>query len=104
MWRIPVYAVVGSAVWLAVLESGIHATVAAVVLGLLTPVQLPSAPNHSVAERLESALHPWTSFLLIPLFAFANAGLRIDSAMLADSVESLVALGIVLGLRGSSRP
>jgi Na+:H+ antiporter, NhaA family len=97
--RIYTFAALGLGIWLAVLESGIHPTVAGVALGLLAPTTMGDASSNPwVAERLESALHPWTSILIIPIFALANAGLRIDSTMLKEAVDSPVAVGIVLGL------
>ncbi|HYO61051.1 MAG TPA: Na+/H+ antiporter NhaA [Actinomycetota bacterium] len=125
---VPLYAVVGAGLWLATFESGVHATIAGVVLGLLTPARptdpggfgdivdeaakLPAEPDAeslrvlrlqsnevvSVAERLEHLLHPWTSFVVIPLFALANAGLRIDPSTLGSALTSRVSIGIVLGL------
>jgi Na+:H+ antiporter, NhaA family len=120
------YALVGVGVWLAVLESGVHATIAGVILGLLAPAR-PVAPrgvvaewaahlsddpsaadlkvmerlasaSTSVAERLEHQLHPWTSFVVIPIFALANAGLEIDPGSLASDLSSPVALGVMAGL------
>jgi NhaA family Na+:H+ antiporter len=123
-----VYAVVGIAVWLATFESGVHATIAGAALGLLAParptdprgfrdvfeeasamsaepdaeslraVQLQSNEVVSVAERLENLLHPWTSYLVIPLFALANAGLVLSLSEIADALSSKVAIGIVGGL------
>jgi Na+:H+ antiporter, NhaA family len=97
--RIYVFAVLGLGVWLAVLESGIHPTIAGVALGLLAPTAMAGASSNPwVAERLESVLHPWTSFVIIPIFALANAGLRIDATTLSQAINSRTALGIVLGL------
>jgi len=120
------YVLAGVGVWFAVLESGIHATLAGVLLGLLAPAR-PDAPegtaqewaehltedpspdnlrtmttlaksSSSVAERLEHDLHPWTSFLIVPLFALANAGVTLDRSAVADAAGSAVTLGIVAGL------
>ncbi|MGH2500587.1 MAG: Na+/H+ antiporter NhaA, partial [Candidatus Limnocylindria bacterium] len=82
------------AAWLATLASGVHATIAGVALGLLTPAG-PS-PEPSAAERLERALHPWTSYVVVPLFALANAGVSVAAGTAA--LASPIALGIVLGL------
>jgi NhaA family Na+:H+ antiporter len=127
LW-VPVYVVIGTVVWLAIFESGVHATIAGVALGLLTPARptdpggfpdvlehaanLSSEPDAqslravafqaaevvSVAERLEHLLHPWTSYLIIPLFALANAGIAVSGETLGDAIASPVALGIILGL------
>ena len=97
---LPVYVLVGSAVWFATHESGVHATIAGVALGLLTPAR-PLAPNQvPVAERLENALHPWTSFMIVPLFALANAGVPVSAGALGDALTSAVGGGIILGLVG----
>ena len=98
---VPVYVVVGIAVWLATLESGIHATIAGAALGLLTPAR-PSDPRGSeavsVAESLEHLLHPWTSYVVIPLFALANAGIVLSVDAILGAFSSSVATGIVGGL------
>lgn len=128
VWWTPIYVVVGAALWLSLHESGVHATLAGVILGLIAPA-LPADPegvgdaiaevDHladdpapevirrttiqaqelvSVAERLEHLLHPWSSFAIIPLFALANAGVRLSLENLSGAASSPVVLGIVLGL------
>ncbi|HUG56404.1 MAG TPA: Na+/H+ antiporter NhaA [Candidatus Limnocylindrales bacterium] len=82
-------------VWVATHESGVHATLAGVALGLATPATPGRQP--SPAERLEEALHPWTSFVVVPLFAVANAGVPLGGDVL-DALRSPIGLGIVLGL------
>ncbi|MGH2449713.1 MAG: Na+/H+ antiporter NhaA [Candidatus Limnocylindria bacterium] len=82
-------------VWTATHESGVHATIAGVALGLATPAT--PGPEPSPAERLEEALHPWTSFVVVPLFAIANAGVPLGGDIV-DGLRSPVGLGIVLGL------
>jgi Na+:H+ antiporter, NhaA family len=128
VWWTPIYAIVGAAVWFATLESGVHATIAGVVLGLMTPARpydpsgaadaireaehliadpSPGAVRRmmiqaqevvSVAERLEHVLHPYSSFLIIPVFALANAGVQMDVETLGDAVSSPITVGVVLGL------
>ena len=126
VWAIPVYAVVGMFIWYATLESGVHATIAGVALGLLTPARpllserdaqsivdsLPDDANvaevrHAnflvkesvpLTERLENALHPFTAFLIIPIFALANAGIELSGDKISDAASSNVTLGIMLGL------
>jgi NhaA family Na+:H+ antiporter len=98
VWSLPVYLALGSAVWFATHESGVHATIAGVALGLLTPARPRRSGEEPVTERLESALHPWTSFAAVPLFALANAGVAISAGALRDAVTSAVGGGIVLGL------
>ncbi|MGQ0433764.1 MAG: Na+/H+ antiporter NhaA [Microthrixaceae bacterium] len=125
---LPIYVVIGTAVWLATFESGIHATIAGVALGLMAPARalLPevdadriadslSADDHvtaaevrdisfrlresiPVTERLQDLLHPWTSYVIVPVFALANAGVAMSGESLGDAVSSPVALGVVAGL------
>ena len=94
--RVLAYVPIGLFVWVATHESGVHATVAGVALGLLTPAR-PIAGRH-VLEQLERRLHPVTSFAVVPLFALANAGVALNAGTLADAAESRVAWAIALGL------
>lgn len=87
------YLLVGAALWLLVLKSGVHATLAGVVLAFALPYNGPS----SVAARLEKSLHGWVSFFILPVFAFANAGVDLSGLHLSDLVEP-VTLGVILGL------
>lgn len=134
--RVSIYVVVGAGIWLAFLKSGVHPTVAGVLLGFLTPASAwvgtpgirdvltdvlkrlvkdsgESTPKHrhqalgqlaataregtSPLERLEVGLHPWVAFLIMPLFALANAGVGIEIASLGSPVALAVAAGLVLG-------
>jgi NhaA family Na+:H+ antiporter len=132
---IPLYVLVGAAAWLATYESGVHATIAGVVLGLMTPVRprrdpskepvgsLDADPDRledgesegfaphevrawrlrtqervAVGEYLEHVLHPWTSFVVIPIFALANAGVALTGDDVSNALSSPVTLGIVAGL------
>jgi NhaA family Na+:H+ antiporter len=133
---IGIYVVIGAGIWLAFLMSGVHPTVAGVLLGLLTPgsawvgearlsdvvryarermlnprewtdapdrpyilAQLGTAARESASplERLETMLHPWVAFAIMPLFALANAGVVIDPAAASHSVALAVGAGLVLG-------
>ena len=133
---VPVYAVLGVGIWYCFLLSGVHPTVAGVLLGLLTPASpllqgdlvrkllsdaqyrlMQEAPNLSAAdrrelaqelvqgaqesvsplERLEHALHGWVSFAIMPVFAFANAGVAVALADTAQPITYSVAAGLVLG-------
>jgi NhaA family Na+:H+ antiporter len=128
IWYAPLYLVVGVVVWYCTLESGIHATIAGVALGLLTPArplmhqieadaiaarlstdpQVTAEEVHEiefelrasvpVAERLELGLLPWTSYVVIPVFALANAGIPLSGEAIGDAFTSRVTLGVVLGL------
>ena len=100
------YVVVGVLLWYGLYRSGVHATLAGVILGLLTPNQPKINSNlHdeedgsiSVIEWLEAKLHPWSSFVIIPIFAFANTGVVITSSSLESALNSPVAWGIFAGL------
>lgn len=128
IWWVPVYVVMGTGIWLATLISGVHATIAGVVLGLVTPAHPldPAALDRTpfpkrggsgwlkpetaratklrveeavpVAERLAHALHPWTSYIVIPLFALSNAGVTFGATGLRDILASNVTRGVILGL------
>ena len=132
------YIVAAGVLWLAVYSSGVHATIAGVILGLLTPAS-PFHPPERVTDpmdaelesvralppdgradeneqsslmevarlayesispltRLEAALHPWSAFVVLPLFALTNAGVTLSAQTLRDSLGNPVALGVVLGL------
>jgi NhaA family Na+:H+ antiporter len=86
-------------IWFAVLESGIHATIAGVALGLMTPAH--PVRGKPVLEELERGLHPLSAYLVVPLFALANAGVDLRGGVLGDAAgERLtwaVALGLVIG-------
>ena len=100
------YVVVGALLWYGLYRSGVHATLAGVILGLLTPNQPKVNPDlHdevdgsvSVIEWLEAKLHTWSSFVIIPIFAFANTGVVITSSSLESALNSPVAWGIFAGL------
>lgn len=131
------YVILGVATWIATHESGVHATIAGVALGFLTPsrpFQRPRAVSeeaHRVAEqtvddpsppdsdahhwlwlaslsreavsplaRLEHLLHPWTSYVVIPVFALANAGVVLSGSSIGAAGTSSVALGVLVGLVG----
>ncbi len=98
--RLAPYLVGFALLWLLVLISGVHATIAGVVTALLIPVtKSPGAPDsaESPLHRLEHALHPYVAYAIVPLFGFANAGVSLAGMSLASLLEPLV-LGITLGL------
>ena len=130
-----IYVPLGVGIWFGFHESGVHATIAGVVLGLLTGVRpwvsqklltqfvhqlggflqgnswhdthqrqallhsVETAVRKSISpmERLEAALHPWVSFVIMPLFAFANAGVPIEAGAFTDSVAIAVVVGLCVG-------
>jgi Na+/H+ antiporter NhaA len=96
----PLSVLTGVALWLALFESGIDPVVSGLLIGLLTNAYerrpegpAPISPN----DRIQHRLHPWTSYLVVPVFALANAGLHIDGQLLAGAATSPVTWGIVLG-------
>jgi NhaA family Na+:H+ antiporter len=94
------YVLLGLALWIAVLKSGVHATIAGVLLAFTIPASSgPDGRNAppSLLQRLEHALEPWTAFAIMPIFALANAGVQV-SGDLVSAVLDPVALGVVLGL------
>lgn len=119
-----VFVTLGAAIWFALHEGGVHPTLAGVAMGLLAPVtpriapelvdvdelnDLSSAENArhtselarasvSTVEWLEHTLHPWTSYLIVPLFAFANAGIEVSTSSLRAAWGSAITWGIVAGL------
>ncbi len=125
-WREPAAVIVGIGVWLAMFESGIDPVIAGLAIGLVTSAYPPARgdleratelmrsfreqPTPELAylaqrgltsaispnERLQYRLHPWTSFVVVPLFALANAGIHVDAHVLSGAVESPVTIGIVL--------
>jgi Na+/H+ antiporter NhaA len=126
-WRRQAAVLVGVALWVALFESGIDPVVAGLAVGLVTTAyppergdlervteqarsfreqptpELARSAQRSVAsaisanERLQYALHPWTSYAIVPVFALANAGVHIDGGLLSDAVGSPITLGIVFG-------
>ena len=95
--RIAAYMLVGALLWLAVLKSGVHATLAGVVIAMFIPARDPGDPAHPPLTRLEHSLHPWVAFGILPVFAFTNAGVDLAGLAPRDLLEP-IPLGIVLGL------
>ncbi len=89
------YLLVGFVLWAAMAKSGVHATIAGVLLGMFVP---SDATEGSPLGRLEHALHPWVAYVVMPLFAFANAGVTISAGKVGAVLVSPIALGIVVGL------
>ncbi len=92
------YIVIGIFLWACVLKSGVHATLAGVILALFIPMR-GKRKNSKVtpAKLLEQALQPWVTYFILPIFAFANAGVSLTQLSLQDVVQPIT-LGIILGL------
>lgn len=95
--RLLPYVLLGVLLWTAMLLSGIHATLAGVVLAMMIPIDNAGEGRHSLLHGMERALSPWVAFLALPIFGFANAGVSIDAAG-QMSLLSPLGLGIVGGL------
>ena len=95
--RLAPYVVLGIVLWVLVLKSGVHATLAGVVAALAIPMVKRDATDHTMLEDIEHGLHRWVAFGILPLFAFANAGVSFIGIGLASFVEP-VKLGISMGL------
>jgi NhaA family Na+:H+ antiporter len=93
--RTGIYILVGLVLWTAVLKSGVHATIAGVIIGFFIP--LKEVNGVSPAKSLEHVLSPWVSWLILPLFAFANAGVSL-TGVTPTSLASMLPLGIIAGL------
>lgn len=96
--RIAPYVIIGIIMWVAVLKSGVHATLAGVLLAFTIPMRTKDEGAHpSPLKHLEHELHLWVAFLVLPIFAFSNAGVSLGELSLSDVVAPLP-LGIALGL------
>ncbi|MGX9416017.1 Na+/H+ antiporter NhaA [Vibrio sp. RC27] len=95
--RLAAYLVVGSILWIAVLKSGVHATLAGVVIGFAIPLKGKTEDAPSPLKSLEHALHPYVTYAILPLFALANAGLSLEGVSI-ESLSSAVPIGVALGL------
>jgi Na+:H+ antiporter, NhaA family len=91
------YVLLGILLWLCFYYSGIHTTLAGIIVGLAIPMRGSSFTSYSPINRSIQVLHPWVSFMILPLFAFTNAGVDIKGFSLATAFEPLP-LGIALGL------
>jgi Na+:H+ antiporter, NhaA family len=90
------YVLVGVALWYCTYKSGVHATIAGVMLGLLTPAK--PVGGREVLRTLEHRLHPISAFLIVPVFALANAGVELRDGRLGDALSSRLALAVIAGL------
>lgn len=95
MW---VFILGGIILWLLTLESGVHPSIAGAILGLIAPIASKKKPGRQVAERAEKAMIPFTTLIIVPLFAFANTGIALNVAEF--NIDTAVSLGggIIAGL------
>lgn len=93
--RLSFYLIVGAVLWVAVLKSGVHATLAGVIVGFMIPYK--GKRYSSPLKHLEHKLHGWSVYFILPIFAFANAGVSL-SGLTLESLTSAVPLGVMLGL------
>jgi NhaA family Na+:H+ antiporter len=93
--RLAPYMLTALFIWLCVLKSGVHATLAGVVVAAFIP--LKAGDDHSPARHLEHTLHPWVAFAVLPIFAFANAGVSFHG-MSVEKLTNGVSMGIIFGL------
>lgn len=96
------YIIIGSIAWGGFLYSGVHATIAGVILGLLTPFSFTDKKNafytYSPIDNLIHLLHPWISYGIMPVFALANAGISLTGMKLPEIAASEISIGVILGL------
>lgn len=94
---LPIYVLLGALLWYAMLRSGVHSTVAGMITGLLVPMRAHGRNSPSPLNRAMARLHPFVSFGILPVFAFANAGIALHG-MAMPQLLSPVPLGVALGL------
>jgi len=95
--RIAPYILIAVFMWVCVLKSGIHATIAGVLIALVIPIGKREMDNVSPLKKLEHALHPWVAYFIMPIFAFANAGVALKGMSLA-ALAAPLPTGIMAGL------
>jgi len=95
--RLTSYLVFGLIMWAAVLKSGVHATIAGVLMAFTIPLRHPDGPQCSPLRNLEHDLHPTVAFIILPLFAFANTGIPLDG-FTVEALFNPVTIGIAAGL------
>ncbi len=91
------YTLIGVFIWVCVLKSGVHATLAGVVTALAIPIYGKTREDQSPLHRLEHGLHPWVAYGVLPIFAFANAGVALTGLALEDFMAPIT-LGVAVGL------
>ncbi|GAB3451931.1 Na+/H+ antiporter NhaA [Insolitispirillum peregrinum] len=97
--RLTPYLLIGAFLWVCVLKSGVHATLAGVILAFALPMRSANGA-HSPADHVEHTLHPWSTYAILPFFAFVNAGVNLDGidwSALANPVTLGIAFGLFVG-------
>jgi Na+:H+ antiporter, NhaA family len=97
MVRLWAYIVLGVILWILVFKSGVHATIAGVLLALTIPMKVGKGEENSPLLALEHAIQPWVGFLIVPIFGFANAGVSFSGVSLSNLADP-VPLGVAAGL------
>ncbi|MFC3120160.1 Na+/H+ antiporter NhaA [Agaribacter flavus] len=92
-----VYLLVGVVIWAAVLKSGVHATLAGFAIALFIPLNGKNRSGQRMLGHLEHMLHPWVSFLILPIFAFANAGVTLIGTT-SEQIFNPIVIGVMVGL------
>lgn len=95
--RLTPYLLAGVVLWFFMLQSGVHATIAGILLALFIPLRGKDEQEDAPLDKLEHALSPWVTFLILPLFGFANAGVSLGGLTM-DDLLSPVPVGVALGL------
>ena len=95
--RIWVYVIVGALLWYNFYRAGLHPTLAGVILGIMTPAR-QWVGELNFLERLEHRVHPLSSFVVVPIFAFANSGVELSQSTWRAAINSPIAWGIIIGL------
>lgn len=95
--RPAIFILIGFVLWIAILKSGVHATIAGVITAFCIPLVHPRRLHERPCQDLEHILHPWVAFFILPLFALANAGIPLGGITPANLVDP-VTLGIIMGL------
>lgn len=95
-----IYIMIGVVMWVAMLKSGVHATLVGIILAMFIPMRSKTDPDHSPLKRMEHDLHSLVAFFVLPVFAFANAGVNftgVGTEQLFHSVPLGIALGLLIG-------
>jgi Na+:H+ antiporter, NhaA family len=95
---LPVHIALGLVCWVALHHSGVHATLAGVAFGFLVPASGGDPDRDPPLQRLSQTLHPWVTFVVVPIFALASAGVAVSGGALGDALDGRIAIGVAVGL------